>query len=129
MKTSKTNKSYPNGKKIIFYVTVVAAFCFLNCLALQARDYTSRYCYTDQAGITVTNERQTEALLQVQNWNFDFQTMIIAYIIQHRFKQSPVRARQSQAPVREYNARPSLNAETRRAGTRSLLGQASLNEF
>jgi len=129
MKTSKTNKFYPNGKRIILYVTAVAAFCFLNCLALQARDYTSRYCYSDQAGIMVTNEPQNEALLQVQNWNFDFRTMIISYIIQHRIKQSPVRARQSQASVREYNARPSLNAETRRAGARSLLRTASLNEL
>ena len=129
MKTSRTNRSLLNGKKIIPVIIAVAAFCFLNSQEIQARDHSSRYAPDHKVSILITNQNQPGSFFQARSWDFDFHNMFISYIIRYKINQAQVRAAQSHAQVREYNARPVLRTETRRVATRSYLGNDRRNEF
>jgi hypothetical protein len=129
MKTSRTNRSNPNGKKIIPFVIAVAAFCFLNSQVIQARDHSSRYAPTHKVSILLTNQNQPGAIFQSRSWDFDFYNMFISFILRYKIHQAQVRAVKSQAPVREYNAGPVLSTETRRVAIRSYRGNDRRNEF
>ena len=120
MKTSRINKSYPNGKKIIPFVIAVASFCFLNSQVIQARDYSRRYVPTDNVTIMLTNENHSGAIFQVRSWDFDFHTMFISYIIRHKINQAQVRAEQLKRLEREKNYGPTLNSVRRGVRTRDL---------
>ena len=129
MKTSRTNRSYSNGKKIIPFVIALAAFCFLNSQVIQARDHSSRYAPTHKVSILLTNQSQPGAMFQAQSWDFDFYNIFISYLIRHKIHQAQVRALKSQAPVREYNAGPVLSTKSRRVAIRSYGGNDHRNEF
>ena len=74
MKTIRTKQNFPTHQRIFIYVAAVAAFCFLNCLVLQAQGSEIDYPYEDMGYFSFTNMPQPEASLMVKPWMLDFQT-------------------------------------------------------
>jgi hypothetical protein len=82
MKTREANNSL-SGKKLAIYVACIAAFCFLNCLCMNARDYDSNP-FNKRVTIeepTLEDPRQNVAR---QDWLTNFHYEMLTIIIRNR---------------------------------------------
>jgi hypothetical protein len=82
MKTKDANRNSLSGKKLAIYVAAVAAFCFLNSLALQASDYVSDPF--SKGHVEQTTIQDPQSSYHVRNWLNDFQYQLLTVIIRNR---------------------------------------------
>ena len=83
MKTNEAIKSTLSGKKLALYVAAVAAFCFLNCLSLDARNYKNPFSGKKFYEPIVVNEPQG-IIPGTSNFHLNVQQAVINYVIWNR---------------------------------------------
>jgi hypothetical protein len=84
MKAKDANKSFPSWKKLVLYVAGVAAFCILNCLTMQARDYNALISQKGILNKPFIYEEPTPIFTGTANWVVNFQQQFVSLIIRQR---------------------------------------------
>ena len=79
MKTKDANKSTLSWKKLALYVAGVAAFCFLNCLAINATDY-DYASKTSSFGTLAPQAQQSRIQFEWMGINYE----LVSVLIRHR---------------------------------------------
>lgn len=112
MKTSKISKTLPNGKRMAFLTVIVITFCILNYLALPARGFDDGYNHSDRDLAQYIHEEETDALLTVRDWMFDFNSQEKDDIIQPKNIRNPFRVNSLSAMTTLYSPETELRFES-----------------
>jgi hypothetical protein len=82
MKTRESKNSL-SGKKLAIYVASIAAFCFLNCLSMNAREYNTNP-FNKRVALEEATYEDPRQNVSRQDWITNFQYEMLTIIIRNR---------------------------------------------